>query len=211
MGVSITMILVAVAPPFWGLFWAVVQPTQTGRTLRQLQESHAERLMRMQQEAELKKLRAETNAKIREAQLRGMAATAVAARNQASGLIGGAHRKGDQGEPGAATEASADAVDEGELPTEPSGGAQGKWTMADQTHAENVAEIAAPEASVAPAASAAPSGRWRRRRETAAPSDAASAAGDATDEGTGNGRLRRPSNPHTAGTPSYVHFPEEDI
>jgi hypothetical protein len=109
-GISVTMILVSIAPPFWGLFWAVVQPTETGRTLRQLQESHAERLMRMQQEAELKKLRAETNAKIREAQLRGMAATAAAARDQASGILG-------QGRKGAlATTAgrSADGQDQGQ-------------------------------------------------------------------------------------------------
>jgi hypothetical protein len=86
--VSLTMILVAVAPPFWGLFWAVVQPTQTGRSLRQLQETHAERLMRMQQEAELKRLKAESNAKVRSAQLRGMAETAAAAREQAVGLFG---------------------------------------------------------------------------------------------------------------------------
>ncbi len=86
-GVSITMILVAGAPPFWGLFWAIVQPTETGRNLRQLQESHQERLMRMQQEAEVKRLKAETNAKVREAQLRGMAATASAARQQAVAFL----------------------------------------------------------------------------------------------------------------------------
>ncbi|HEV2460853.1 MAG TPA: hypothetical protein VGS80_21075, partial [Ktedonobacterales bacterium] len=86
--ISVTMILVAVAPPFWGLFWAVVQPTETGRTLGQIQESHRERLLRMQQEAELKQLRAETSAKVREAQLRGMASTAAAARQQAAGLLG---------------------------------------------------------------------------------------------------------------------------
>ena len=85
--ISITMILVAIAPPFWGLFWAIVQPTETGRSLRQLQESHAERLLRMQQEAELKRIKAETNAKIREAQLRGMAQTAAAARDQAKSLL----------------------------------------------------------------------------------------------------------------------------
>ena len=85
--VSVTMILVAIAPPFWGLFWAIVQPTQTGRSLRQLQESHEERLMRLQQEAELKSLRAEANAKIREAQLRGMAQTAATMRDQAGGLM----------------------------------------------------------------------------------------------------------------------------
>jgi len=86
--ISVTMILVSIAPPFWGLFWAIVQPTQTGRSLRQLQESHEERLMRLQQEAELKRLRAQTNATIREAQLRGMAQTAAAARDQATGLLG---------------------------------------------------------------------------------------------------------------------------
>lgn len=86
-GISISMILVSIAPPFWGLFWAIVQPTETGRNLRQLQESHTERLMRMQQEAELKRLKAETNATIREAQLRGMAQTAAAARDQASGFL----------------------------------------------------------------------------------------------------------------------------
>jgi hypothetical protein len=85
--ISITMILVAIAPPFWGLFWAIVQPTETGRSLRQLQESHEERMLRMQQEAELKRLKAETNAKVREAQLRGMAATAAAARQQAGALF----------------------------------------------------------------------------------------------------------------------------
>src|SRR5579872_1605579 len=81
------MILVAIAPPFWGLFWAIVQPTETGRSLRQLQESHAERLLRMQQDAELKRIKAETTAKIREAQLRGMAQTAATAREQAKGIF----------------------------------------------------------------------------------------------------------------------------
>ena len=81
--ISLTMILVAVAPPFWGLFWAIVQPTQSGRSIRQLQESHAERLLRLQQESELKRVKAETTAKIREAQLRGMARTAATAREQA--------------------------------------------------------------------------------------------------------------------------------
>jgi hypothetical protein len=84
---SLTMLLVAIAPPFWGLFWAVVQPTSNRRSLRQLQESHEERLLRTQQEAELKQLRADANAKVREAQLRGMASTAAAARKQAAQLI----------------------------------------------------------------------------------------------------------------------------
>jgi hypothetical protein len=91
--VSITMILVAVAPPFWGLFWAIVQPTRTGRTLEQIQESHAEKLLRTQQEAELKATRAEANARVRAAQLKGMAATAAAARTQARAAFG---RKDEQ-------------------------------------------------------------------------------------------------------------------
>jgi len=41
----------------------------------------------MQQEAEIKRLRADANARVREAQLRGMAATAAAAREQAAGLF----------------------------------------------------------------------------------------------------------------------------
>lgn len=101
--ISLTMVLVAIAPPFWGLFWAVVQPTQTGRSLAQLQESHAERLLRMQQEAELKRLRAETNAKIREAQLKGMARTAAAAREQASGFFGQKRTKDGQVDAGLPT------------------------------------------------------------------------------------------------------------
>ncbi|HLY29672.1 MAG TPA: hypothetical protein VKQ36_01465, partial [Ktedonobacterales bacterium] len=111
--VDVTMILVAIAPPFWGLFWAIVQPTQTGRSLRQLQESHEERLLRMQQEAELKRLRAETNAKIREAQLKGMAQTAAAARQQASGLFNQMRNKpaGQADQADATTQADAQADD----------------------------------------------------------------------------------------------------
>ncbi|MGH2515773.1 MAG: hypothetical protein ACRDHP_08965, partial [Ktedonobacterales bacterium] len=41
----------------------------------------------MQQEAELKRIKAETNAKIREAQVRGMAQTAAAVRDQAKTLV----------------------------------------------------------------------------------------------------------------------------
>lgn len=84
---TLTMLLVSVAPPFWGLFWAIVQPTEKNRSLRHLQESHQERLLRLQQEAEVKQLKAQANAKIREAQLRGMAQTAAAAREQAAGLL----------------------------------------------------------------------------------------------------------------------------
>ncbi|HEX6540563.1 MAG TPA: hypothetical protein VF040_02320 [Ktedonobacterales bacterium] len=117
--VSITMILVSIAPPFWGLFWAIVQPTETGRSLRQLQESHAERLLRVQHEAEVKRLKAETNAKVREAQLRGMARTAAAARDQAAEVL--RRKKADEGETGeqpavdaASSEQSSDASASGE-------------------------------------------------------------------------------------------------
>jgi hypothetical protein len=95
--ISLTMVLIALAPPFWGLFWALVQPTQTGRSLRQLQEGHAEKLLRVQHEAELKRLRAEANAKVREAQLRGMAQTAATAREQAGTLFSQGRNKSSQG------------------------------------------------------------------------------------------------------------------
>ncbi|MGH2501958.1 MAG: hypothetical protein ACRDID_05495, partial [Ktedonobacterales bacterium] len=91
---SVTMVLVSVAPPFWGLFWAIVQPTEKNRDLRHLQMTHAERVMKTQQEAELKRIKAESNAKVREAQLRGMAQTAVAAREQMGGFL--AQRRGEQ-------------------------------------------------------------------------------------------------------------------
>jgi hypothetical protein len=97
--ISVTMVLVAVAPPFWGLFWAIVQPTERRRDLRHLENTYAERVMRTQQEAQLKAIRAEANAKVREAQLRGMAATAVAAREQAVGFIG-QRRNGEPTTPG---------------------------------------------------------------------------------------------------------------
>jgi hypothetical protein len=93
-GISLTMVLVAIAPPFWGLFWAVVQPTQRNRGLRHLRESHAERLLRMEQDTELKRLRAESNAKVRAAQLRGTAQTLAAARDQASEFF----KRGNTGE-----------------------------------------------------------------------------------------------------------------
>lgn len=94
---SLTMVLVAVAPPFWGLFWAIVQPTEKNRSLRHMQESHAERMLHLEQEAEVKRMKAVANARVREAQLRGMAQTAAAARDQAAGLIakGGKGGKGE--------------------------------------------------------------------------------------------------------------------
>ncbi|HEX5571257.1 MAG TPA: hypothetical protein VFX31_07720, partial [Ktedonobacterales bacterium] len=105
LNISMTMVLVSVAPPFWGLFWAIVQPTQRRRDLRHLQDSYAERVLRTQQEAQLKAIRAEANAKVREAQLRGMAATAVAARGQVAGILA-QQRKGGQAVDGADAGAS---------------------------------------------------------------------------------------------------------
>lgn len=106
LNVSVTMVLVAVAPPFWGLFWAIVQPTERKRDLRYLQNTYAERVMRTQQEAQLKAIRAEANAKVREAQLRGMAQTAVAAREQAAGFLA-QRRPGQAGAIEGATETPA--------------------------------------------------------------------------------------------------------
>jgi hypothetical protein len=124
---SLTMLLVAIAPPFWGLFWALVQPTATGRSLRQLQESHEERMLRMQQDAELKALRADANAKVREAQLRGMAATAVAARKQAAQLM--AQRKSSS----PSLEGDDDTVVAGNLLTGPTDEAAGEAPSSAQT------------------------------------------------------------------------------
>ncbi len=107
-GISITMILVAIAPPFWGLFWALVQPTNHRRSLSALQEGHQEKLMRVQHEAELKRLRAESNAKVREAQLKGMAQTAAAARAQAGTLF--SRKDGDKGASGEQPAVSATAT-----------------------------------------------------------------------------------------------------
>jgi hypothetical protein len=109
--VPLTMIFAAVAPPFWGLFWALVQPTETGRSLAALRESHEERLLRLQQEAEIKRLRAEANARVREAQLRGMAATATAAREQASAFLA---RKSDTGPVVTVSEVSAESAASGD-------------------------------------------------------------------------------------------------
>jgi hypothetical protein len=79
---SPTMILVAVAPPFWGLFWAIVQPAERRRSASEERETHLMKLERLKQEAEIKRLRAEANAQIREAQLKGLAASMKAARAQ---------------------------------------------------------------------------------------------------------------------------------
>jgi hypothetical protein len=84
-GFSPTMILVSVAPPFWGLFWAIVQPALQKRSLAEQQESHVMRAERLKQEAEIKRLKAEANAQVRQAQLKGLVATVRSAREQLRG------------------------------------------------------------------------------------------------------------------------------
>jgi hypothetical protein len=84
-GFSLTMVLVSCAPPFWGLFWAIVQPAVGKKSLAEEQESHAMKIERMKQEAEYKRLRAEANAGVRAAQLKGLAATVRSARAQMAG------------------------------------------------------------------------------------------------------------------------------
>ena len=79
---SPTMILVAVAPPFWGLFWAIVQPAERRRNVSEQAEEFELKKLRMQQASELKKMRAEANAQVRGAQLAGLAASMKAARTQ---------------------------------------------------------------------------------------------------------------------------------
>lgn len=84
-GFSVTMLLVAVMPPFWGLFWAIVQPATNKRDAALEKESHQAKIERMQQATEIKRLRAEANAQIRAAQITGLAATARTARAQIAG------------------------------------------------------------------------------------------------------------------------------
>ncbi|HEX8994987.1 MAG TPA: hypothetical protein VF812_03040 [Ktedonobacterales bacterium] len=130
LNVSLTMVLVAVAPPFWGLFWAIVQPTERKRDLRYLQNTYAERVMKTQQEAQLKAIRAEANAKVREAQLRGMAATAVAAREQAAGLLAQRRQKENAIEAGAETPAIEAASQSEPVPSVPALNAPAAETVA---------------------------------------------------------------------------------
>ena len=86
---SLTMIIVALAPPFWGLFWAIVQPAQPKRSAEAERESFNQRLERLKQEAEIKQVKAAANAQIRAAQISGLAATARAARAQLGAAVSG--------------------------------------------------------------------------------------------------------------------------
>jgi hypothetical protein len=67
------------------MFWAIVQPSERKRSKQQEEEDFQLKLERMRQEAEIKRLKAETNAQIREAQLKGLAATVRTARAQVTG------------------------------------------------------------------------------------------------------------------------------
>ncbi len=84
-GFSPTMILVAVAPPFWGLFWAIVQPAERRKSAEEERLSYAAKIERMKQEAELKRIRAESNTLVRQAQLKGFVSTVKSAQRQISG------------------------------------------------------------------------------------------------------------------------------
>ena len=82
---SPTTVIVACSPPFWGLFWAIVQPNIQKRSAAEERESHKGKLERIQQEAEIKRAKAEASSQIREAQLKGIASTVRSARAQMGG------------------------------------------------------------------------------------------------------------------------------
>ena len=84
-GFSPTMVIISVSPPFWGLFWAIVQPSVGKKSSTEEADDHEMKMIRLKQEAEYKRLRAESNAQIRAAQLKGLAATVRSARAQVGG------------------------------------------------------------------------------------------------------------------------------
>src|SRR5690348_1490267 len=215
--VPLTMIFAAVAPPFWGLFWALVQPTETGRSLAALRESHEERLLRLQQEAEIKRLRAEANAKVREAQLRGMAATATAAREQASAFLA---RKSDSAPVVTVSEVSAESDDTATPAIEaPAGDGEPKvvsfFTSAHQrdlgraTSMSNHAAAAAP--AVRPAPASAPRSGALAQPSLMREPDVANAAGLPAADVAGWGQ-RRPPTPYGMPEPALQlgEAPEAD-
>lgn len=216
--VPLTMIFAAVAPPFWGLFWALVQPTETGRSLAALRESHEERLLRLQQEAEIKRLRAEANAKVREAQLRGMAATATAAREQASAFLA---RKSDTAPVVTVSEVSVESGDDNATPAleAPTGDGEQKvvpfFTSAHQRDLGRVTSMSNHAAAASPAARSAPASA-PRSGALAQPSlmrdpDVANAAGIPSADVAGWGQ-RRPSTPYSMPEPDLQlgEAPEAD-
>ena len=81
-GFSPTTILVSISPPFWGLFWAIVQPAERRRSAHEEQQSHEARMLKITLDAEMKAAKANANATVREAQLKGLAASVKAARSQ---------------------------------------------------------------------------------------------------------------------------------
>jgi len=84
-GFSPTTILVSISPPFWGLFWAIVQPSERRRSSHEEQQSHEARMLKIKLDAEMKAAKASASATVREAQLKGLAASVKAARNQMTG------------------------------------------------------------------------------------------------------------------------------
>lgn len=70
-GFSPTMVLVAVSPPFWGLFWAIVQPHEGKRSAFMERQQHEQKLEKLRLDAEFKRARAQENSKTRSAQLSG--------------------------------------------------------------------------------------------------------------------------------------------
>jgi len=202
--VPLTMIFAAVAPPFWGLFWALVQPTETGRSLAALRESHEERLLRLQQEAELKRLRAEANARVREAQLRGMAATATTAREQASAFLS---RKADTGPVVTVSEVGAESGGDNATPAieAPTGGGEQKvvsfFTSAHQRDLGRATSMSNHAAAASPAPVSAPRSGALAQPSLMREPDVANAAGLPSADVAGWGQ-RRPSMPYSMPEPA---------
>ena len=86
-GFSPTTILVSISPPFWGLFWAIVQPAERRRSAHEEQQSHEARMLKITLDAEMKAAKANANATVREAQLKGLAASMKAARSQIGSAV----------------------------------------------------------------------------------------------------------------------------
>lgn len=59
--ISLTMILVAIAPPFWGLYWALVQPTRHHKAMAA--DDFEQEKLRLEQQAELATIRAQVSRK----------------------------------------------------------------------------------------------------------------------------------------------------
>ena len=86
-GFSPTTILVSISPPFWGLFWAIVQPAERRRSTDEEQQSHEACMLKITLDAEMKAAKANASATVREAQLKGLAASMKAARSQIGAAV----------------------------------------------------------------------------------------------------------------------------